>query len=86
MAATERCRPAMIECRTKGIPMREGTRVDAEGYHHFSLDEGKHDPFMVLQRLIDAAHKATGIAKPVPSAESESTYQRVLRKLRGLTK
>lgn len=44
-----------IECRTKGVPMREGTRLDAEGYHVFALDDAKHDSFAVLDRLMTAA-------------------------------
>lgn len=43
---------AAIECRTIGIPMREGTKLDAEGWHVFSLDEAKHSPFDVLLRLM----------------------------------
>lgn len=55
----------MIECRTKGIPMREGTKVDADGFHVFNLDESKHCPFEVLDRLLVAAG-----AKPDPVADA----------------
>ena len=53
----------MISCRTKGIPMKEGTRVDAEGFHCFNLDEKQHDPFAVLDRLMAACDKAGGAPK-----------------------
>mgnify|MGYP001570468907 CR=1 FL=1 len=61
----------MISCRTKGIPMKEGTRVDAEGFHCFNLDEKQHDPFAVLDRLIAACDKAGGVV-PDPAAIAES--------------
>lgn len=54
----------MIECRTKVIPMREGTKVDADGFHVFNLDESKHCPFEVFDRLLTAAG-----AKPDPVAD-----------------
>ena len=41
----------MIEVRCKGLPMKDGTPIDAEGFHHFNLDETKHDPFTVIERL-----------------------------------
>lgn len=55
----------MIECRTKGIPMREGTKVHADGFHVFNLDESKHCPFDVFDRLLSAAG-----AKPDPVADA----------------
>jgi len=55
----------VIECRTKGIPMRDGVKVDAEGFHVFKLDGDKHDPFEVFDRLAAAAG-----AQPDPVADA----------------
>ncbi len=41
----------MIEVRCKGIALAPTVRVDAEGYHVFTLDPAKHDPFDVFARL-----------------------------------
>jgi hypothetical protein len=55
----------MIECKTKGIPMRDGTAIDADGFHVFKLDEAKHCPFEIFDRLATAAG-----AKPDPVADA----------------
>lgn len=71
----------MISCRTKGIPMKEGTRLDAEGFHVFNLDEKQHDPFVVLQRLMDACDKAGGVEKDAKlCAESDARFAAVMAK------
>lgn len=70
-----------IDCRTRGIPMKPGTPVDAEGYHTFKLDESKHDPFTVMQRLWDAAHKAAGTTPTIDQAREER-YRKIIREMR----
>ena len=55
----------MIRCKVKGIPMREGTAVDAEGYYRFNLDDRKHDPFEVFDKLA-----AKCGAQPDPTADA----------------
>lgn len=71
----------MISCRTKGIPMKEGTRVDAEGFHCFNLDEKQHDPFAVLNRLMQACDKAGGVVPdPKLCAESDARYAAMMAK------
>ena len=71
----------MISCRTKGIPMKEGTRIDADGFHVFNLDEKQHDPFVVLERLMDACDKAGGVPKDAKlCAESDARFAAVMAK------
>lgn len=45
--------------------MRDGVRIDTEGFHVFALDESKHCPFTVFDRLTAAAG-----AKPDPVADA----------------
>jgi hypothetical protein len=70
--------------------MREGTRVDADGFHVFTLDEGKHNPFVVLDRLmttagyvapaIDLRFEAMKAMKPNELARFDPAYaQRLAR-------
>jgi hypothetical protein len=70
----------MIECRTRGLNMRADVRVDADGFHCFALDETQHDPFNVLQRLIDAC----GVREPTDAEkrEREQTWVKIMRVLR----
>lgn len=69
----------MISCRTKCIPMKEGTRVDSEGYHCFNLDEKQHDPFAVLDRLMQACDKAGGQPKDEAACKaSDARYAAVM--------
>lgn len=70
-----------IDCRTRGIPMREGTPIDAEGWHTFKLDEAKHDPFVVMQRLWDACNKAAGVT-PQPDPERDAIYRKIIREMK----
>lgn len=71
----------MISCRTKGIPMKEGTRVDADGFHAFNLDDKQHDPFAVLARLMDACDKAGGQPKDEAACNaSDARYAAVMAK------
>lgn len=57
--------------------MREGTALDAQGYHRFTLDEAQHDPFDVLARLIAAADNAAGMVPPTDPARDER-YRRII--------
>lgn len=62
--------------------MREGTRVDAEGFHCFNLDERAHDPFVVLNRLIAACDKAAGVVPAVDPGEN-ARFAEIMRKQRA---
>jgi hypothetical protein len=49
-----------IVCRTHGVPVPDGVRIDADGFAVFVLDPAKHDPFVLFDRLraaVDAAAK-----------------------------
>lgn len=61
----------MIECATKGIPMAK--EPDADGFVRFNLDEAKHDPFVVLARLI----AATGVQQAPLSPEREALFRQL---------
>jgi hypothetical protein len=52
--------------------MREGTKLDAQGRHVFSLDENKHDPFAVVDRLLAAAGA-------VSDPKADARFERIMQ-------
>lgn len=61
-----------IDCRTKGIAMRDGVRVDADGFHCFSLNEDRHNPFEVVERLMNAC------GAPADTPASAARYESIV--------
>jgi hypothetical protein len=65
----------VIEVRTKGITMRSDVRVDAGGWHVFTLADGKHDAIAVLGRMFDAVDK---LEAPIKNPEIERRWQALM--------
>ena len=48
-----------IICRTQGLPVPAGTKIDGDGCAVFVLDPARHDPFNVFDRLKAAVDAMT---------------------------